>query len=831
MTMALSSRLRKAAAALLLCICHHHEVVADRDHASADHASGIQEFIPPKLSFTAADYFASLESDNVVNSVQQHSDNNNDGHYDDEVVPWTIFQGAPTAQQQAAIQRRSGPLLTLFPDTNAVNNKHAKHAVLIPAEQRLYLATHAKDCHSDSILERYDLFVESPTLANLATELWKYCALYTEGGIYVDAETAPLAALGDVLNWDTTLGSSSIRENYVVVADTQESGVSPLLLNDDSTISDSVTTASSLGTGKPVAISSVLAIATKQHSVPAKMMAILMDTSIEKLEEDALLLPTMLMGLIQEDEMKEDGRKWGLFKQRCNGIDVAGGGGGSNNNEEEHRTLRHCPASAGYCCEVLDPQQNFVFLLSRQALVPNQILPHPSTLPQPFNNMESDSTTMAEDDKLPFLSTVHEESSSPLLTQPFTPGSSDTTPNIYELLTSMDALPNQESNKQQCMDCLREKKAADCTLCAKACPNFCENICELDVAEKPVKKVLSVVGPRYRKDPERLIPRIVHQLKLRVYLTQTSLFQNDSRQTWFEPVTPEKYPNMSRLIESWKRSGWQYNFWDDASAAEFLSLHFPPEVREAYDSILPGAFKADLFRYCVLLIEGGIYADMDVMLESNLDAAVPPDVGFMVPVDAPGSKPDHRMCLWNGFIASAPAHPYLSRVIEHVVNNIRNRFTVVDYDHMMCPDPELSVVHAFSTLFTAGPCILGLTVNEVMGRELQQTFVEGDLDKPSGINVENFPGRTIILQQNKWDMGAHRFTWVENNLVVAATDMPDYDDRKDLEGEDEEQATHYSKTLDRNNLYGQDKVYVNREIAHERIVIKTKASFPVSSVA
>ena len=142
---------------------------------------------------------------------------------------------------------------------------------------------------------------------------------------------------------------------------------------------------------------------------------------------------------------------------------------------------------------------------------------------------------------------------------------------------------------------------------------------------------------------------------------------------------------------------------------------------------------------------------MDVRLESNLDAAVPPDVGFMVPVDAPGIKPDKRMCLWNGFIAAAPAHPYLSRAIEHVVNNIRNRFTVVDYDRMMCPNVEMSVVHAFSTLFTAGPCILGLTVNEVMGRDLQQTFVEGDLEgSGEGVVV---PGRTIILQQNKWDMG------------------------------------------------------------------------------
>ena len=57
--------------------------------------------------------------------------------------------------------------------------------------------------------------------------------------------------------------------------------------------------------------------------------------------------------------------------------------------------------------------------------------------------------------------------------------------------------------------------------------------------------------------------------------------------------------------------------------------------------------------------------------------------------------------------------------------------------------------------------------------------------------------------------------------VSTATDMPDYDDRKELEGEDKEQATHYSKTLDRKSIYGEGKVYINREIAHERIVMTT----------
>lgn len=54
--------------------------------------------------------------------------------------------------------------------------------------------------------------------------------------------------------------------------------------------------------------------------------------------------------------------------------------------------------------------------------------------------------------------------------------------------------------------------------------------------------------------------------------------------------------------------------------------------KNIYFSIL-GAFKADLFRYCVLLIRGGVYADMDVLLETNLDDAIADDIGFMTPID------------------------------------------------------------------------------------------------------------------------------------------------------------------------------------------------------
>ena len=228
----------------------------------------------------------------------------------------------------------------------------------------------------------------------------------------------------------------------------------------------------------------------------------------------------------------------------------------------------------------------------------------------------------------------------------------------------------------------------DCVVCHDKCPCYCDALCKVRPPPKRLVAEWLVTTPRYRKNPERIIPRIIHQ-------------------TWFEPVTKEKYPNMSRLIESFRKSGWEYEFYNDDKAAQFLSAHFPPPVREAYDALIPGAFKADLFRYCVLLIRGGLYADMDILLESNLDLSIPPDVGFLTSQDSPGETIGHRSCLWNGLMAVAPGHPVLAQTIQTVVNNIRNRFTSVDYDDMLCPNPVLSVSHTVDTLFTCGPCIIG----------------------------------------------------------------------------------------------------------------------------
>jgi hypothetical protein len=175
----------------------------------------------------------------------------------------------------------------------------------------------------------------------------------------------------------------------------------------------------------------------------------------------------------------------------------------------------------------------------------------------------------------------------------------------------------------------------------------------------------------------------------------------------------------------------------------------------------------------------------------------------------------------------------LAKTIERVVNSVRNRFTVVDTDNLFCPHPELSILHASGTLFMAGPCILGAMVNKVLGRHIQNTFEAGEIDlwkrsKQSALEKgtefvigvddkpsKKIPGKVVILHQNKNDMGSHRFTFVEKNLVVAATDLPDSDDRANQKKTKNAPKHYNSKTHKKAGIYGRDGVYTDFVRANE----------------
>ncbi len=102
-------------------------------------------------------------------------------------------------------------------------------------------------------------------------------------------------------------------------------------------------------------------------------------------------------------------------------------------------------------------------------------------------------------------------------------------------------------------------------------------------------------------------------------------------------------------------------------------------------------------------------------------------------------------------------------------------------------------------------------MNRFLGRHPQTSFVSAT-EKLLDHAQDKVPGRVVILRANKKDMGCHRFNLDEKNLIVAATDMPEYDDRKTVDG-----PTHYSKLRVGGRVYGVSGLYKDLHVAHEAI--------------
>lgn len=165
----------------------------------------------------------------------------------------------------------------------------------------------------------------------------------------------------------------------------------------------------------------------------------------------------------------------------------------------------------------------------------------------------------------------------------------------------------------------------------------------------------------------------------------------------------------------------------------------------------------------------------------------------------------------------------------------------MDIDDMFCPHPVLSVAHAFDLLHVTGPCIFGAAVNSVLGKHMQSDIAVGEIDiwekehelaktNTSDIPIHpddprlSIPGRMIILSQNKEDMGCHRFTFLEKNLIIASTDLPDSKDpRPVIDGVKE--IEHYSDFRNYRRLYGVNGLYKDSVSEHEliRIVVRKVA--------
>ena len=95
------------------------------------------------------------------------------------------------------------------------------------------------------------------------------------------------------------------------------------------------------------------------------------------------------------------------------------------------------------------------------------------------------------------------------------------------------------------------------------------------------------------------------------------------------------------------------------------------ETLWAFDRLIPGAYKADLWRYCAMYVTGGIYLDIkmcpvngfrfDYLLKSDWYCN---DI----------ARGDGFAGIWQGILVSRPKNPIFKYLISTVIDNVKKEF-------------------------------------------------------------------------------------------------------------------------------------------------------------
>ncbi len=140
-------------------------------------------------------------------------------------------------------------------------------------------------------------------------------------------------------------------------------------------------------------------------------------------------------------------------------------------------------------------------------------------------------------------------------------------------------------------------------------------------------------------------------------------------QTWNTLKLPNK---MKVNIEKLKKQNpeFTYHLYDDDMCKQFIKENFDKKILDTFDKLKPGAFKADLWRLCILYKYGGIYLDIKYSCHNNFKLIYLTTKEYFVR--------DRVICnqhgIYNALMISIPENKLLMDMINKIVDNVEKKF-------------------------------------------------------------------------------------------------------------------------------------------------------------
>jgi hypothetical protein len=160
------------------------------------------------------------------------------------------------------------------------------------------------------------------------------------------------------------------------------------------------------------------------------------------------------------------------------------------------------------------------------------------------------------------------------------------------------------------------------------------------------------------------------------------------------PGSINEQPNVMKLVFTdivEKNPGYQLFYFSDDDCVNYIRDYYGEEYVKSFDTLIPGAYRADFWRYLILYKHGGCYSDYSQVFLKPLDEIIKNTKRVFV-----RDTPESLMALYNAFMCCISGDEILSKTIEVVKNKIDNK----DY--------------GFNTLDVTGPRVFGKVYCDVI---------------------------------------------------------------------------------------------------------------------
>jgi len=161
----------------------------------------------------------------------------------------------------------------------------------------------------------------------------------------------------------------------------------------------------------------------------------------------------------------------------------------------------------------------------------------------------------------------------------------------------------------------------------------------------------------------------------------------DIYMVWHTDIPPIMQHHLNKSIE--ENDECNFHIYNVDDCRKFIKFNFNEDVLNAFDALTPIAYKIDLWRYCVIYKNGGIYVDIKMFPVNGFKYIHLVDREyFVLERDGKWWKND-KFGICNAFIIAKAGNKILGDCIKKIVENVK----IKNYDR--------------NALYPTGPGLLG----------------------------------------------------------------------------------------------------------------------------